>query len=126
MFTTRAPGLSLEAFKDHYENKHIPLVIEALGDAKPLRHTRYYCQRNTAAQGDSEVPPPLVYVGNPETIDYDCLAVVEFEDEAHFFRFNEAFEKSPMKKELEADRIAFSDSSKFKLLAVESPQVTVA
>ncbi|CAO2656507.1 Nn.00g053100.m01.CDS01 [Neocucurbitaria sp. VM-36] len=124
MFVPRKPGISLEAFKDHYENKHVPLVLKALGDAKPVSHTRYYCQRNPAAQGDAEVPPPLLYVGDPSTIDYDCITTVELEDEAHFKRFNEAFETSPLRKEIEEDQNLFADSSKFKVLAVETLRVT--
>lgn len=124
MFVPRKPGMSIEAFKDHYENKHVPLVLRALGDAQPVSHTRYYCQRNPAAQGDAEVPPPLLYMGDVNTIDYDCITIVELEDDAHFKRFNEAFETSPLKKEIEADQKVFADESKFKVLAVESPKVS--
>lgn len=124
MFVTRKPGMSLEDFKDHYENKHVPLVLRAVGDAKPLSHSRYYLQRNPAAQGDAEVPPPLLFVGNPETVDYDCITKVELEDEAHFARFTEVFANSPLKKELEEDQAAFADGSKFKIVAVESPRIT--
>ncbi|KAF1842777.1 uncharacterized protein K460DRAFT_340196 [Cucurbitaria berberidis CBS 394.84] len=124
MFIPRKPGMSLEAFKDHYENKHVPLILKALGDAKPLRHSRYYCQRNSAAQEGADVPPPLLYLGDPSTVDYDCIATVEFEDQAHFIRFNETFETSPLKKEIQEDQDAFADSSKFKILAVETPRIT--
>lgn len=124
MFVPRKPGTTPEAFKQHYENKHVPLVLKALGDAKPLRHTRYYLQRNPAAQGDADVAPPLLFVGDPSTIDYDCITTIEFEDEAHFMRFNEAFQNSPMKKEIEEDEAVFADQSKFKIVAVEKPFVT--
>jgi len=35
MFVARKPGMSLEAFVDHYENKHVPLVLEILGGEPP-------------------------------------------------------------------------------------------
>lgn len=124
MFVPRLPGTTLEAFKDHYENKHVPLVLRAIGDEKPLRHTRYYLQRNPAAQGSADTAPPLLFAGNPDTIDYDCITTIEFEDEAHFARFNEAFQKSPLKQEIEEDEGRFADRSKFKIVAVEQPIVT--
>ena len=123
MFVARKPGTSLEAFKDHYENKHVPLVLEVLGDACPVRHTRYYLKRAGPADG-ADVPPPLIFFGNPEFIDYDCITMVEFEDEAHFQRFNEVFATSPRRAEVEADQSVFADGSKFRVLAVESPKVT--
>lgn len=126
IFVPRKPGVPFEAFKDHYENKHIPVVLKSLGDSndvKPISHTRYFTQRNPAAQGDAEVPPPLLYFGDPSTVDYDCITVVELEDEAHFKRFYETIDKSPLKKEIGEDQDSFADSSKFKILAVESPRV---
>ncbi|XPS70833.1 hypothetical protein M3J09_003034 [Ascochyta lentis] len=49
MFVTRKPGMTLEAFVDHYENKHIPLILEVLGDQAPVRHTRHYVKRKPVA-----------------------------------------------------------------------------
>lgn len=124
MFIARKPGVPLEEFINLYENIHIPLVFKALGDAKPLSHTRYYPQRNPAAQGDAEVPPPLLYVGDPSTIDYDCMAIVEFED-AHFKTFSEVMQTGPMKKEIEEQQATFADGSKFKMMAVETKATLV-
>jgi hypothetical protein len=124
MFIGRKPGTTLEAFKDHYENHHVPLVLKALGKDAPLRHTRYYLQRNTAAQGDADVAPPLLWVGNADGIDYDCITTMEFEDEAHSARMRETFQNSPMKAEIEEDEAVFADRSGFKLLGVEKPAVT--
>lgn len=38
-----------------------------------------------------------------DTVDYDCITTVEFDDDAHFKRFNEVFRNSPMKREIEVD-----------------------
>jgi hypothetical protein len=122
MFVTRKPGMSLEAFVDHYENKHVPLVLEVLGDVAPVRHTRYYLKRG-AAEGNN-TPPPLVFVGDAATVDYDCITTVELRDEAHFQAFNEKFATSPRRKDIEEDEAAFADRSKFKIVAVESPKIT--
>ncbi|KAJ4382822.1 hypothetical protein N0V86_002046 [Didymella sp. IMI 355093] len=124
MFVTRKPGMSLEAFVDHYENKHVPLVLEVLGDVAPVRHTRYYLKRNSAGAEGSDIPPPLVFFGDAATIDYDCITTVELRDEAHFQAFNEKFANSPRRKEIDEDQDVFADGSKFRVLAVESPKIT--
>ena len=123
MFVPRKPGTTLEAFKDSYE-KHVLLVAKALRSEQPTRHTRYYLQRNPAAPGDTQVHPPLLFLGDAAAIDYDCITTVEFDDDAHFMRFNEALQNSPMKQEIEDDQNAFSDFSRFKIVAVEKPEVT--
>lgn len=123
MFVARKPGMSLEDFVDHYEKKHVPLVLEIVNDQAPVRHVRYYLKRNPIDQG-TDVPPPLVFVGDAGAIDYDCITTVEFRDEAHLQAFNEKFSNSPRRKEVEEDQAAFADGSKFRVVAVESPRVT--
>ena len=115
--------MSLEDFVDHYEKNHVPLIFEVLGDQAPVHHTRHYLKRNTIDQG-TEVLPPLVFVGDAGTIDYDCITIVELRDEAHFQAFNEKFANSSRRKEIEDDQAAFADGSKFRVVAVESPRVT--
>ncbi|KAJ4359336.1 hypothetical protein N0V95_002260 [Ascochyta clinopodiicola] len=125
MFVARKPGMTLEAFVDHYENKHVPLVLEVLGDQAPVRHIRHYVKRNPAAAAEgTDVPPPLVLFGDAATIDYDCITTVELRDEAHFQAFNEKFANSPRKKDIEEDQAAFADGAKFRVVAVESPKIT--
>lgn len=124
MLVARRPGMSLEAFKDHYENKHVPLVLSVLGDVAPVRHTRHYLQRNPAAAEGDDVPPPLLFFGDASTIDYDCITTIELRDEAHFQAFNEKFTNTPRRNEIEEDQAAFADGSKFRILAVGSRMVT--
>ena len=124
MFVTRKPGMSLEAFVDHYENKHVPLVMEVLGDVVPVRHTRHYLKRNPPGAEGNDVPPPLVFFGDASTVDFDCITTVELKDEAHFQAFNEKFANSPRRKDIDEDQEAFADGSKFRVVAVESPKIT--
>lgn len=124
MLITRKPGMSLEAFVDHYENKHVPLVLDVLGEIAPVSHTRYYLKRNPADAEGSDVPPPLLFFGDASTVDYDCITKIELRDEAHFNAFNEKFANTPRRTEIEEDQAAFADGSKFRVLAVESGRVT--
>lgn len=124
MFITRKPGMSPEAFIDHYENKHLPLVREVFGDQAPVRHTRHYVKRAPAGPEGDGFPPPLVFAGDAATIDYDCIVKVELRDEAHYQAFNEIVANNPRKKETDEDLAAFVDRSKVRVVAVESPRIT--
>lgn len=124
MFVARKPGMSLSAFIEHYETKHVPLVLEVLGNVAPIRYTHYYLKRSPTGAGGKETPPPLVLFGDAATIDYDCITTIELRDEAHFQAFHEKFANSPRKKDVDKDQAAFADRSKFRVVAVESPRVT--
>ncbi|KAF2868223.1 hypothetical protein BDV95DRAFT_501029 [Massariosphaeria phaeospora] len=126
-FMARKSGITIEQFKDHYENKHIGLVKEYLGhlgDVLPVSHTRYYLKRNEAAKGEADVAPPLVLMGDVNSVDFDCLTIVEFRDEEHFGQFSQAQNSSPHSAELEADRAAFADPTNVRIMVAEGPRVT--
>lgn len=125
MFIPRRPGMTPEEFRDYYENRHVPLVLSILDkDTQPVRHSRYYIQRDASAQGDAAVAPPLLYLGDPDKVIFDCVTMVEFEDKAHFTRFRDVFKHSPKKLELEEDQKMFEDESRFVALAVQEPMVS--
>jgi hypothetical protein len=124
MLVTRKAGLTIEQFKDHYENKHMPLIVDVLKDVLPVSHTRHYIKRNEAAKGDADVAPPLLFVGDASTVDYDCITKIELRDEEHFGQFSAAFANTPRKPELEADEERFADVAKFRVFAIESTEVT--
>jgi hypothetical protein len=120
MLITRKPGTTLAQFKDHYENKHVPLIMDILKDVLPVSHTRYYLKRNEAAEG----APPLVFFGDASTVDYDCITKIELRDEEHFGKFNETFMKSPRFAEVQEDEERFADKAKFRVFGIESTEVT--
>jgi hypothetical protein len=124
MLVTRKAGLTIEQFKDQYENQHVPLIMDVLKDVLPVSHTRYYLKRNEAAKGEADVAPPLVFAGDANTVDYDCISKIELRDEEHFKHFNEAFANSPRKAEIHAHEALFADVEKFRVFAIESTEVT--
>lgn len=126
VFETRKPDMPIEDFIKHYDNTHVPLVKECVGDAFPASHARYYLKRNSAARnGDiSAIPPPLIFYGTPEEIDFDCVVIMVFDDFNAFVQFQEAYEKSPRKAEMDADEELFIIKSKLKAFATEDPHVT--
>jgi hypothetical protein len=124
MLVTRKAGTTIEQFKDHYENKHMPLIMDVLKDVLPISHTRHYLKRNEAAKGDADVAPPLVFMGDASTIDYDCISKIELRDEEHFGQFNAAFVNTPRKEEIQADQDSFADGPSFRAFAIENIEVT--
>jgi len=126
-FQYRQPSLSPEAYADHYENVHLPLVQAVTGDAFPKKHTRYYIKRGPASSDDTNaVGAPLVFYGQPEDIGFDCVAIMEFEDLPAFIRFKDAYEKSPRKQEMDDDEAKFLVKSKLQAFAVEDARITTA
>jgi hypothetical protein len=67
----RKPGMSLEEFKDYYENHHAPL---ALGGSKFVKYRRSYVIPGayTSPHVDHKIPEP----------DFDVISEIWFEDEA--------------------------------------------
>lgn len=88
IFTWRLPSVTPAEFKDHYENKHMPLIQSLTGSLFPESHTRYYVQRtsllNAEGSTDTTAHPASVLVGTQEDFTYDALAELKFKDEEAF------------------------------------------
>ncbi|KAF2244460.1 hypothetical protein BU26DRAFT_569442 [Trematosphaeria pertusa] len=80
LFVPCKPGLTLEAFKHHWETSHIPLLKSLVGYDFPLSHTRHYIERTLDGQAN-------VSVGGPQDIAFDGVAVLTFADRGHYERF---------------------------------------
>jgi hypothetical protein len=117
-YERRQPSLTPAEFAHHYDNVHIPLLKEIVGDAFPISHHRYYLRR---AEGDA----PLVFYGTPEDFPYDAVVLMVFEDIEHFVRFKEAYEESPRKKEIDEEEGGFIIKSELKVVACEDAHVTM-
>ncbi len=72
LFMKRRAGMTLEAFKDYYENQHVPLAMKyASGDVK--RYFRRFI-----------VPQPNPDSGATGELQFDVISELWFEDEAAF------------------------------------------
>jgi len=112
-FMCRKPGLSLEEFKDHYQNKHLPLFKDMLDNVKPINRTAHYLKP------DNTGPP-----AGANAVEYDCITFLEFRDENHFNEFSEFVNASRHDAEIVADEEVFADMSKFRAMRVEAPEAT--
>ena len=75
LFMKRRPGMSVEAFRDYYENNHVPLAMANSGGQGGgiVRYMRRYL-----------TPLPHAESGTNEELPYDVVSELWFEDEAIF------------------------------------------
>ena len=77
----RKPEISPEAFKEHYEKTHVPLLNSLAGDQFP-KHFRNYVQRSSSSN-ETGAPGPTfpasVIFGQQQDFEYDCLTICEWE-----------------------------------------------
>ncbi len=71
LFMKRRPGMSVAAFRDYYENHHVPLALRHGGEVKLARYVRRYLD-----------PQPHAESGTNEELPYDVITELWFDDEA--------------------------------------------
>jgi len=119
-YGTRKAGLSLEEFKEHYENKHIPLIKSLIGDLFPVTHVRYYVGR------DGEGAPRTVMgLGQASDFAWDGVAVLTFKDEEHFNKAMAVMGDEEKAKALAADEEKFVDRSSLRMVVLGDVRTTV-
>ncbi|KAK3064753.1 hypothetical protein LTS18_004330, partial [Coniosporium uncinatum] len=74
-FLCKAPHLSHAQFKDYYEQKHMPLVIQITGDAHPVVYKRRFMNHESA------VAKPTKEAAEP--VDFDAVTELVFRDTEH-------------------------------------------
>lgn len=122
---TRNPSLTPAEFADHYDNVHIPLLKEVVGQKFPVSHHRYYFKRADGGGETAGTAPPLVFYGMVADFAYDAVVLMIFEDIEHFIRFKDAYEQSPRKAEIDAEENTFIIKSEMKAVASEDARVTM-
>lgn len=129
LFVSRKPGLSIADFKEHWEDKHVPLLKSVAGRAFPLSHTRHYVARVESGAGEragvtsasgrrASAAAPVVLVGNEEDVAWDGYAELTFRDELHFQQFFALVNDPEAADRIQQDEERFSDPSKFKVVVL--------
>ncbi|OCL04255.1 hypothetical protein AOQ84DRAFT_122374 [Glonium stellatum] len=127
LFASRKPGLSPAAFRDHWENKHVPLVKSITGSHFPISHTRRYIARTEGgSSGGPANPetPAVVLVGKQEDFDYDGIAELTFSDESAFQTFFGIVSAPDAAAKISEDEDQFLDKSKLKAVVIGDTTVT--
>jgi uncharacterized protein (TIGR02118 family) len=101
----RKPGMSVEAFRDYYENHHAPLAAKSSGMLS--RYVRRYLE-----------PHPHPETGEPGELPYDVITELWFDDEAPFRGTLAYLTSTLMPAEIVADEEQLFDRSSFRLLTV--------
>ncbi|GAA5869783.1 hypothetical protein JCM8547_005841 [Rhodosporidiobolus lusitaniae] len=117
----RKPGMSPEAFYDHYENVHMPLIRELAGDKIPISHNRLYVTREGPELKERMVQPSECGDG----IDYDAVAELNFEDEAHNLAYWKVLYAPEAEGRLHADELKFMDRSKLRIVAMGKKELMI-
>ncbi|EOA85205.1 hypothetical protein ACJQWK_06435 [Exserohilum turcicum] len=114
--TRRKEGTTIEEFLDYNENVFAPLVKKIAGKVYPLSWSRHYHVE------DSECPMGLtrILVGSnvDESMDWDVIGEMLFEDELHLQQFI-TFLHSDAALEIFEEEAKFIDQSKKKMVVMK-------
>lgn len=104
-FISKRAGMSREAFIDHYENRHVPLICSIA--PPPPRYRRSYPVRGDAFNDES-----------PE-IDFDVVTETVFPDREAMSAWIEAIYAPGVGENVRADEERFIDHARFFVYVVE-------
>lgn len=103
LLAVKAPGISLEEFKEQWDVHHVNMLKEIAGDAYPQTHYHHY---------------PTQVKGPAEAI-YDGIGYLEFEDKAAFLKLREITGTPENKARLETHDKSFLDMDKIQMYIVD-------
>lgn len=118
----RRPDLSPEAFKHHWETKHVPLLKQLVGNDFPLSHTRHYLAR--AADGQVATPDGASAPAATELFNYDGVAILTFANREHHERFWGKLHEEKAEKLHEEDLKRFIHMDGVRLVQVDETKAT--
>lgn len=102
----RRPGMSVEDFRDYYENRHVPLALKYDGGAM-TRYVRRYLE-----------PQPNAELGTNDELPYDVVSELWFEDEAAFRATLHYMTTSVMPDDVVADELNLFDRPTMRIATV--------
>lgn len=111
LFMKRKPGMSIEAFRDYYENRHVPLCRKYTAGVS--RNIRRYLN-----------PQPNAESGRNDELPYDVITELWFDDEATWKTVATHIATSVMPDEVVADERNLFDRPTMRMATVvecESP-----
>src|ERR1700743_444113 len=105
LFMKRRPDISVEAFRDYYENHHVPLALKNSAGLK--RYVRRYID-----------PKPHPETGDPGELPFDVITELWFDDEAIFNGALRYITTKIMPPEIVEDEKQLFDRSSFRIATV--------
>ena len=104
-FLTKKDGLKMEAFIDHYEHKHVPLICSLA--PTPKLYKRRYLTRDQA----------LTRSGG--AVDFDVMTELGFADQAEFQAWMTKLSEPGIGEQVAADEARFLDRSRTRAYVVD-------
>jgi hypothetical protein len=125
---TRRPDITPEQFRSYMEEHHVPLIKAAFGAHLPLSYTVRYPIRVASGVGDrlgavtsstgrADPNGPVVLVGQPSDVEWDCLGEMVFRDELHVQQGMAAI-NSPKGQEAKEDEEVFTVPEKLRVVLI--------
>lgn len=105
LFMKRRPGMSVEAFRDYYENHHVPLCLKYSSGVS--RYMRRYLD-----------PQPNPETGDRSELAYDVITELWFNDEAVFRGTVRYLSSVIMPDEVVADELNLFDRPSMRMATV--------
>ncbi|KAI0424552.1 hypothetical protein F5Y09DRAFT_324065 [Xylaria sp. FL1042] len=106
LLAVKAPGISLEEFKEQWDVHHLNMLKEMAGDAYPQNHYHRY---PTQAKGPAEAK-------------YDGIGYLEFKDKEAFLKLKEITGTPENQAKLEAHDRTFLDVDKIQMYIIDDDQ----
>jgi uncharacterized protein (TIGR02118 family) len=108
---SRKPGLSLDAFREYYETRHVPLIRSIA--ATVLDYRRSYVEPGTILTGGISGEP-----GDPWLPEFDVITEVWFADQAAYDAARSAFARKDNAERIAADEERFLDRTRKRIFLV--------
>ena len=105
LFMKRRPGMSVEAFRDYYENQHVPLCLQYAGGMK--RYLRRFID-----------PQPHPETGPWSEPPFDVITELWFDDKTVFEGTLHHLTTNVMRDEIVQDERKLFDRSSFRIATV--------
>ncbi|KAH6657931.1 hypothetical protein BKA67DRAFT_556750 [Truncatella angustata] len=106
MLAVKAPGITIEEFKEQWDVHHLKLLKEIAGDVYPDVHIHHYPKQ----------------VQGPADALYDGIGYLEFKNKDGFLKMKEIAEKPENQARLDKHERTFLDKSKIQMYVVEDEE----
>ena len=132
-FYTRRPDVAPEQFRSYMEEHHVPLLKTVFGAHLPLSYIVRYPVRVDSGAGDrlgavtsssKRAGPndPVVLVGSPSDLKWDCMGEMVFRDELHVQQGMAAM-NSPEGQRAKEDEEVFTVPEKLRVVLIGGSSV---
>lgn len=113
LFMKRRPGMSIEDFRDYYENRHVPLCLKYSGGV--ARYFRRYLDPQTHAES-----------GRNDELPYDVITELWFDNEATWKATVAYISSTVMPDEVVTDELNLFDRPTMRMATVVEKETEFA